>query len=98
MQGLRTRESDKFNKFFSLIQDEAKKHNAIFFADAGDGHDLETPELECEDMMGWLIPVVRAEEFEPLWEDSKVDDDWTDYFTWAIWSLDGGEIHISFEG
>ena len=60
MQGLRTQESDKFNKFFSLIQDEAKKHNAIFFADAGDGHDLETPELECEDMMGWLIPVVRA--------------------------------------
>lgn len=98
MQGLRTRESDKFNKYFSLIQEEAKKHNAIFFADAGDGHDLETPELECEDMMGWLIPVERAAEFEPLWEDSKVDDDWTDYFTWAIWSLDRGKIHISFEG
>ena len=98
MLGLRTQESDKFNKFFSLIQLEAEKKNSVFFADAGDGNDFETPTMEGEDMMGWLIPREMEKEFQPLWKESKVDDKWSDFFTWALWSKNGNEIMIRFEG
>ena len=98
MRGLRTQESDKFNLFFALIQDEAKKRDAVFFADAGDGNDFETAEMEGENMMGWLIPNDRVKEFEPIWKSNDVDDDWTDFFTRAIWRDEDGEIKIAFEG
>lgn len=98
MLGLRTQETDKFNRFFALIQKEAEKQNSIFFADAGDGNDFETPTMEGEEMMGWLIPKEKAIEFEPLWKKSKVDDSWTDFFTWAVWSRNGDTITIKFEG
>ena len=97
MRGLRTQESDKFNLFFALIQDEAKKHNAVFFADAGDGNDFENAEMEGENMMGWLVPNDRIEEFEPIWASDDVDDDWFDFFTWAIWRNEDGEIKIEFK-
>ena len=97
MVGLRTQESVKFNRFFELIQAEAKKQNATFFADAGDGNEFETPTLEGENMMGWLIPDDKVKEFEPVWESSDVDDDWTDFFRWAVWSEVDGNITIQFE-
>lgn len=97
MKGLRTQESEKFRKFFSLIQEEAEKQKAVFFADAGDGNDFETPLMEGENMMGWLIPEEQAEEFEPLWESNAVDDHWTDFFKWAVWSMSGNDIKITFE-
>ena len=96
MRGLRTQESEKFNKFFSLIQSEAEKKGAVFFADAGDGREFETPDIEGEDMMGWLIPNEKTGEFEPLWETSDVDDSWTDFFLWAVWANDNGKIKIQF--
>lgn len=98
MLGLRTHESEKFNKFFALIQQEAEKRNAVFFADAGDGNDFETPTMEGEDMMGWLIPRDKVDEFKLLWKESRVDGSWTDFFTWALWSNDGNAIQIRFEG
>lgn len=97
MRGLRTQENEKFQRFFELIQREAKAHNAVFFADAGDGHEIETVELECEDMMGWLIPCAQAEQFERLWINSQIDDAWSDFFTWAVWHIDGGVISVRFE-
>lgn len=97
MQGLRTQESEKFNRFFSLIQSEAGKRGAVFFADAGDGDDFETATMEGENMMGWLIPKTKAEEFRPLWERSKVDEEWADFFGWALWKKDGDNISIHFE-
>ena len=97
MRGIRTQENAKFNLFFALIQEEAKKHDALFFADAGDGNDFENAEMEGENMMGWLIPHEKAEEFEPVWKASDVDDDWTDFFRWAVWSEEDGKITIHFE-
>lgn len=97
MLGLRTQESDKFNKFFELIQQEAKKVNCVFFADAGDGNDFEDQSMEGEDMMGWLVPNDRVNEFEPLWKEDKVDNNWTDLFKWAIWSKNNGNLQISFK-
>lgn len=98
MKGLRTQESDKFNRFFKLIQQEAEKTDCIFFADAGDGHELITDTLECEDMMGWLIPKSMAKEFEPMWKRYQVPhQSWTDFYTFAIWEKDGNTIKIKFE-
>lgn len=97
MVGLRTQESEKFNRFFALIQAEAEKQKATFFADAGDGNEFETATMEGEDMMGWLIPDDKVKEFEPLWMSSDVDDDWTDFFKWAVWSEVNGKITIQFE-
>lgn len=97
MRGLRTQESEKFNRFFALIQAEAKKRDSVFFADAGDGNDFETAELEGETMMGWLIPSEKVKEFEPLWEASEVDDSWSDFFQWAVWSMDADNVKIHFE-
>lgn len=98
MQGLRTQESAKFDRFFELIQKEAEKQGKIFFADAGDGNDFETETMEGEEMMGWLIPKEKAKEFEPMWKDSKVNDSWTDFFCWALWTLSENKIKIHFEG
>ena len=98
MQGLRKQESAKFHKFFAIIQEEAKKQGAIFFADAGDGNDFQTAEMEGEDLMGWLVPLDKVEQFEPLWRSSNIDDAWVDFFKWAIWAKSGNSIQISFEG
>ena len=98
MRGLRTQETDKFIRFFTVVQAEAKKHGAVFFADAGDGNDFETPEMECENMMGWLIPTARVEEFEPLWASAAVDDSWTEFFVWAVWSFANGAVKVMFRG
>lgn len=97
MEGLRTQESTKFNVFFALIQAEAEKQDAVFFADAGDGREFETATMEGEDMMGWLVPADRVSEFEPLWDEDAVDDSWSDFFCWAVWSKNGDTINISFE-
>ena len=97
MRGLRKQETEKFQCFFALIQAEAEKHDAVFFADAGDGHEFETATMEGENMMGWLIPTDKVEEFEPLWQASDVNDAWTEFFVWAIWAQDADRVVICFE-
>lgn len=97
MLGLRTQESEKFNAFFNIIQEEAKAQAMVFFADAGDGNEFETDNLEGENMMGWLVPSEKAANFEEIWLADEVDDSWSDFFKWAIWSLNDGKINIKFE-
>ena len=85
MQGLRKQETDKFEKFFSIVQNAALEKECVFFLDAGDGRDFETDTLEGEDLMGWLIPKDLVSEFKKEWESGNVSDDWSDFFVWAIW-------------
>lgn len=96
MRGLRTQESVKFNAFFALIQTEAGKENSVFFADAGDGNVIETQSMECEEMMGWLVPNDQVEQFEPIWNEDAVDDDWTDCFCWAEWFIEDEKVKVRF--
>lgn len=96
MQGLRVQETSKFEKFFSIVQDAAKKKNSVFFLDAGDGRDFETDTLEGEDLMGWLIPKEKLPAFEKEWQDGDVSDDWSDFYVWAIWENTENPI-ITFE-
>ena len=96
MKGLRKQETDKFNKFFSIVQDTAEKKDSVFFLDAGDGRDFTTDTLEGEDLMGWLIPKDKLSDFEKEWETGDVSDDWSDFYKWAIWENENNPI-IRFE-
>lgn len=88
MRGLRKREDAKVERFFAVVQQEARKRKAVFFADAGEGRDFITDDMEGEDLSGWLIPMEDADAFEPLWKngDSPMDGKWGDMFCFAIWS------------
>lgn len=96
MQGLRTQETSKFEKFFSIVQDAANKKGSVFFLDAGDGRDFETNALEGEDLMGWLIPLDKTTDFTKEWETGDVSDDWSDSFAWAKWE-NANDPTIKFE-
>ena len=97
MLGLKTQESDKFNKFWELVQAEAKSQGKVFFADCGEGNILETPDLECEDMRGWLVPKEKVKEFETEWQQDQVSDKWTGFIFWAEWSENARNIEIRFK-
>ena len=99
VKGLKSKESEKFNRYFALIQKAASELNSVFYAHAGDGNDFETDELEGEEVMGWLIPADKSEEFEPIWaeNESLLDEDWTEYFVWAVWEIVDGKLIISFK-
>lgn len=85
MLGLRTQETSKFEKYFAIVQEAAKKKDCVFFLDAGDGRDFNTDTFEGEDLMGWLVPQDKVTEFVKEWESGNVSDDWSDFYKWAIW-------------
>ena len=76
MLGLRTNESDKFIRFFEIVQAAAKKQGGVYYLDAGDGRDFENDEYEGEDLMGWLIPLEEVPKFEKEWNIGDVSDKW----------------------
>ncbi len=98
MEGLRTQESNKFEMFFSFVQEEAKKQNCIFFLDSGDGNDFCDDICEGENLMGWLIPYDKKEIFKKEFLNGDVSDDWSDFFVWAVWEMKNGlKIHFESE-
>lgn len=85
MVGLRNQESEKFERFFAIVQKTAESTNSLFFLDAGDGRPFENDLFEGEDLMGWLIPNDKLVSFEKEWENGDVSDEWSDFYVWAIW-------------
>ena len=97
MRGLRTKEDDKFMRFFQIVQNEANKQNCVFFLDGADGNELIEPDMEISDLMGWLIPADQVGEFEKPWSArSKIPDRFDNCFLWAEWEMKDGQITISF--
>lgn len=96
MLGLRTQESEKFNTFFSAVQDAAKKEKKIFFLDAGDGNEFSTDEMEGEDLLGWLIPEDQAEDFASEFENFKEAEEWDDFYVTVDCSMEDS-LKISFK-
>jgi len=86
MLGLRTNESDKFVKYFEIVQTTAQQQGCVYYLDAGDGRDFENEVYECEDLMGWLIPMDSVTDFEKEWNSDDVSDEWSEFYMWAIWS------------
>ena len=85
MLGLRTNESNKFIKYFEIVQATAQSQGFVYFLDAGDGRDFENEKCEGEDLMGWLIPDALVPLFEKEWNNFNVSDAWSRFYTWAIW-------------
>ena len=86
MLGLRTNESSKFIKYFEIVQATAQKEGCVYYLDTGDGRDFENELYEGEDLMGWLIPLDEAPKFEEEWQCGDVSDEWSRFYTWAVWS------------
>ena len=97
MRGLRTQESEKFNIFWDLIQESARKRNSVFFGDCGEGRDFKTFDMEGEDFCGWLIPNEKSNEFEKEFLEGEVTDKWSDYITFVIWDKAGEDISVEFK-
>ena len=47
-QGLRIQENKKFLNFWKIVQEEASKHDSVFFLDSGEGNEIETAEINDE--------------------------------------------------
>lgn len=99
VRGLKTQEGDRFERFFSVVQEKASSVGAVFFLFAGEGHELETEEMEIMDLSGWLIPESEAQKFETEWKQSKRQSElekWVDFFTFAKWSVIEGAVSVTF--
>lgn len=94
MQGLRTQEGEKFNKFWDIVQETAKQQGKMFFCDCGEGREFFLEDMEGEDLRGWLIPLDKATEFESEWIKNEVSDQWD--FHWAEWKNTEGIITVEF--
>ncbi|MDU2293819.1 MAG: hypothetical protein ACLVKS_02210 [Peptococcus niger] len=97
MLGLRTQESDEFMRFFKLVQKEAGKLNAVFFADFGQCGDLIFEDMELDRLFGWLIPEERADDFNKEFVSSKVNEKWDVFCMWVIPEIIDGQLKIKFE-
>ena len=45
MRGLKTQESEKFQRFHELVQRQAEKQNGVWFGFAGEGNEFETDQM-----------------------------------------------------
>lgn len=101
LRGLKTQESEKFNRFWLLIQSTAAKQGCVFFGYAGEGRDFSTDDMEGEGFGGWLVPVGNADAFEALWQADEAalfqDKPLNSEFTFAVWNERNGHFSISFE-
>ena len=89
MKGLRTQENDKFLNFWSIVQKEAEKMGGVFFLDCGEGNIYESDSIECEDLVGWLIPNDKTKEFEKLFLWQKNLDEWSSFLSSVTWENKG---------
>ena len=56
MRGLRTNEGAKFEKYFAIIEEEAKRLGGVFFSETGEGRDLDLEDIEvwCSEKVNFL--------------------------------------------
>lgn len=60
MRGLKTQESGKFNRFWTLIQAAAAQENCVFFGYAGEGRDFPLTIWKARILSGgWFQPKTR---------------------------------------
>ena len=96
MLGIKTHESDKFIRFFEIVQATAQRQGCVYYLDAGDTRNFENDVYEGEDLMGWLIPKDMISAFEVEWNYGNVSDDWSNFYKWAVWNF-SEHLTITFE-
>lgn len=97
MQGLKTQESEKFRRFWNIVQKTASNQGKRFFLECGEGREFSNEEMEGEDVRGWLIPTNEIDEFKPEWEADNVTDKWIYNIFRAEWSDTNGNITVEFK-
>ncbi|EHO48231.1 hypothetical protein HMPREF9099_03116 [Lachnospiraceae bacterium oral taxon 082 str. F0431] len=102
MRGLRTNEGAKFEKYFAIIEEEAKRLGGVFFSETGEGRDLDLEDIEVCDLAGWLVPFDQADEFEALYldrEDKEIwdSDRWDDMYIFVDYILEGDNVGVKFD-
>lgn len=100
MQGLRMQESEKFKKFFKLVQNAAKQKGFVFFMDCGQGKVYENEDVECEDLCGWLVLEKDASEFNQLFlEGLEQQYSFDTLYCYVDFTVDenSGEIQIDID-
>lgn len=102
MRGLRTNEGAKFEKYFEIIEEEAKRLGGVFFSETGEGRDLDLEDIEICDLAGWLVPFDQADEFEALYlgrKDKEIwdSDRWDDMYIFVDYILDGDNVSVKFD-
>lgn len=91
---------ERFLAYFSIVQEAAADLWCVFFLFCGEGYDLITDEIDCQDLTGWLVPSEDAADFEPIWKADNWKDltaEQGDFMVAAIWSGVPGEISVKFE-
>ena len=84
----------KCNNFTAILKDAAERQSCVFFDESGEGNDMETDTLFCEDVAGWLIPTNLKDEFI---SSNRKDDKWDTFFVFAEWCKEGDDIKIVFK-
>ena len=102
MRGLRTNEGAKFEKYFAIIEEEARKLGGVFFSETGEGRDLDLEDIEVCDLGGWLVPFDQADEFEALYlgrKDKEIwdNDRWDDMYIFVDYILDGDNVSVKLD-
>ena len=94
MRGLKYPESEKFENFFTLVQSTMHKSNCVFFLDAGEGNEFETEDLEGENLLGWVVPISKADEFEAKWLAGECMDEYCDHYYLVEWGANPKHLKI----
>ena len=102
MRGLRTNEGAKFEKYFAIIEEEAKRLGGVFVSETGEGRDLDLEDIEVCDLAGWLVPFDQADEFEALYlgrKDKEIwdSDRWDDMYIFVDYILEGDNVGVKFD-
>jgi len=98
-QGLRTQKNNKFLNFWKIVQEEASKYDSIFFLDSGEGNEIETEDINAEDLSGWLIPKNQAAEFDKLFQSFNnvaISEKFDNFYMIASWTQAKDSITVTF--
>ena len=97
MIGLRTQESDKFLRFWEIVQEKAAEMGKTFFLDCGDGNNYEDDKLECENLTGWLVDNEQTKIFEEVFLSGEpIGDEWSDKIVSLEWEKARDLVEVTF--
>ena len=97
MRGLRTKENEKFMRYFALVQEEAGRIGKVFFLDFGQCDDIQYRDIGMDTLFGWLISEENAATFEKLFLDGSIPESWNSDCCWVIPKTTGEKLEILFE-
>jgi len=86
--------------YLEFVIQESLKIGKRFYIDSGEGREFDDPTTgwNIEDLSGWLIEPSEEERFLRAYKAKAVDDEdeFDDNYIFAIWSLENGDLKISF--